>query len=202
MIEANIAISLQSFIFGIWPVMNHFQGIVDWGTSLFNHTGMHGTGTTALINLSAYLVSATTLIKLKPALFIFVLATLILGVSLAIRRKIKATDPLMFLVSVSVVGIIIFAKYPMIHYNYVNILIIIYCAAHFLSKIKTIWIRVLMPILLLLFLGSVDGYISSASNKLKMEQSNNVYQILEKWTPFWSADVYREQLNANKAVKP
>jgi hypothetical protein len=202
MIEANIAIALQSFIFGIWPVMNHFQGIIDWGTSLFSHTGMHGTGATTAFGLSAYLISATTLVKLNPYLVVFVLATLILGVVLVIRKKIKPLDPLIFLMSVSVIGIVVFAKYPMIHYSYVNILIITYCAAYFLSKIKTIWIRILLPILLLLFISSADGYISSASNKLQIKPTDSVYQILEKWTPFWAADVYREQLDANKNAKP
>jgi hypothetical protein len=133
---SNILVFGLAFYLGIRPAMNQLGYLKFWVVSLFTHAGDHGTGALSVFDITTYSGSAIALIKGYPIVFIFICFTLVLGALLIIKKKINVTNPVVFLAFTSAAGIAVFAKYPLIHYDYVNILLITFCLVFFLSKAK------------------------------------------------------------------
>jgi hypothetical protein len=202
MLEANMTISTQAFLLGVWPIRGKLMGIFEWGTSLFGHAGNYGTGASSIFDWASYSGSVLSLIKALPVLSVFLCFALILGIVMVMKKRIKISDPVIFLMATAFIGVAIFAKYPVIHYSYVNILLIIFCTAYFLSKAKIVLVKMVLPIMAILFLMTSYSYIKGASDRLRNKPPDTVQSILSGWTPFWSGDIFREQLDALSPTKP
>jgi hypothetical protein len=202
MLQANIAIFLEFFLIGIWPVWNKISAIVDWGLHLFGHADVHGTGTDSFLDWNTYMISLRNLTFENPSIAVFIISTIVLAIFLVIKKKIKLHDPVALLTLISFLGILVFAKYPVIHYNYINIFLLIYCFIYFLSKINYIWSKLSMLIIGVIFLASVYSNLTSVINNSPQKASGGVNAVLEQWTPFWSADIFREQFNSINSTKP
>ncbi len=193
----NILIASITFYIGILPAIAHITWIKNWTFSLFKHAGIHGTGTVAVFDLNSYLTSITTLFVSSTALMIFLCFVLALGIFLVVKKKIKINDPVVFLATTSFFGFLIFAKYPNVYYNYVNILLIIFCAAYFLLKTKVTLTKVLIPIVVFVFIFSVLNYWKEVPTQIESkEKGETTHSLLNAWTPYWSGDVFRDQLNS------
>lgn len=202
MIEANAAIAIQAFLLGILPVINKLPSIINWGVGLFNHAGKYGYGTAAVFDQVTYLNSLSTLISGQPITYIFILLTFLLEVYLLLKKKLKVTDPVAFLGLTAFLGILVFSKYPAIHYNYINILLMVFSLVYFLTKVKIIWVKILIPVMAVVFAITSYKYIAENSAKLSGTGNGSVVEQLEAWTPTWSSDLFREQLDAAKVRKP
>jgi hypothetical protein len=198
MLEANVAISFQIFLLGILPITDRLAGVIDWGNSLLKHAGDHGTGTISIFDWGTYSSAALTLIKTQPVTFAFILFTIFLGFYLLFRKKLKIVDPVVFLMFIALAGILVFAKYPFIHYEYVNILLMIFCVGYYLSKVQTIVLKILLPVMILTFLITGYNYLSDVNNQLRKEPIGSVYSELGRWTPYWSANIFKSELDGLK----
>lgn len=210
---ANISFAVASFYLGILPAMNRFTYIKNWAIGLFYHTGNHATGAETIFDPRVYFESLSLLIKEMPFAFVFALIIFVLAIFLIIKRKLKISDPYIFLLSTSLMGILVFAKYPITHYNLVNFLLIIFCGSYFLSKVDPKFKLYLLILLLAPFIMSLNVFVRVGRNQFQQDaellnyisshppQQNilwgrdNMYQTLESWTRYWTSDLFRDQFD-------
>lgn len=196
--QINILIFIGAFYIGILPAIKRFTYIKNWANSLFLHSGTHATGSMAVFDSSNYFLSLNTLVKSAPALTFFIVFVFCLAVYLLFKRKIKIYDPYIGLYLVTMVGIFVFAKYPVIHYFIVNFIVMIFCSIYFLSKLKNqMIIKLLSTFVAINLLTSSVSYVDQTVTYLNDPKTETVYSMLSAWTPFWSIDIYREQLDRN-----
>jgi hypothetical protein len=186
------------FYIGILPAIDRFTYIKNWAVSLFTYAGGHATGPRAVFDWGIYSSSAMSLMNDLPIMFIFIVSTVILGTYLIIKRKLKLNNPVILLTLTTVLGIMVFAKYPLIHYQFINISIIVFCAVYFLSNLKVSKVKLLLIILAVVFLSSARGRMTNRSNWLEKQSTKDVYKTVGAWTPYWSGDIYKDQFNAIK----
>lgn len=200
-IQLNIIIAVLAFYIGILPVLDRFPWIKYFVTMLFSHAGTHGTGALSIFDWPAYSASATSLIAGHPIAFTYICLTVVLAIYLVVKKKIKFNDPIVLVLFTTLAGIIVFAKYPVVHYQFVNFILIVFCAMYLLAKIKQRYISFLFVVMLsvLLIFFKPYGFVKNVSNQLPENRPDTVYSVLKDWTPFWSADIFKDQL---EAVKP
>ncbi len=216
--EANVLLALGAFYIGILPAIERLTYIENWALALLFHSGIHATGTEALFDPQVYFHSLALVIKGMPFAFVFILSTIMLTIGLIIKKKLRASDPYILLLLTSVIGVFAFAKYSVLYYNFVNFLLIIFCASYFLSmsnlKIKLFFALLLLTpfILSLSQFAKVgtgqfqkDAEILSYANtyppkKNVLWENNNMYQIISVWTHDWTADLFDEQFKKRPVI--
>jgi hypothetical protein len=202
MVQTNVALILESFLLGIWPIRDKIASIMNWGLYLFGHADVHGTGVGSFFDWNTYIISLQNLVIGNPSLVIFTGLSVILALILVIKKKVRLNDPVILLTLMAFVGILIFAKYPVIHYNFINIFLIVYCSIYLISKIKPIWSKLAMITLGVIFMFIFYSNLRTSLDYAPQENPGGVNAVLEQWTPFWSADIFREQLNNVNSTKP
>jgi hypothetical protein len=198
LVITNFSFALGTFFIGIWPIRIRLANIINWGQSLFLHAGKYGYGAKTIFDFETYSTSLLFLIKTQPLTFIFILFTVLFGIYLLIKRKLTIKNPVILVFLVSLAGILIFSKYPTIHYNFVNIFVMVSCAVYFISKFRTKSIKFITFTLIIVFIFSSFSYIKESVLLLTKPQSSSVSDLLQAWTPFWSADIFKDQLEAVK----
>ncbi len=198
MMEANLTIFAQAFLVGVWPIRNNLKGIYDWANFILAHGGIHGTGNMSFFNWPIYSESVMRLLNTQPATFLFVLFTIGLGIYLLAKKQMKFTDPFAFLMGLALIGFSVFIKYPLMYYNNINLLLLIFCACYFLTKVRVSVVKVLVPIMVIVTSLTTWNYLTAAFNRIEAGSSDSVITTLENWTPYWAGDIFREQLDALK----
>lgn len=191
-----------SFYFGILPAIGRFGYIKYWVQALFFHSGGHGTGNLSVFDWVTYSQSFLSLVKGNWELTIYIIATLIIGGWLLAKNKLKVTNPVYFLMLTSLIGLLTFAKYPIIHYNFINIFLLLFCNVYFLTKLPPKFTNISLMAISIVFLFNVTGNLKESFNHLSKKSTESTASILSAWTPFWSSDVFREQLDAKGFKKP
>lgn len=197
LIEANFAIFLQMFILGVWQIRKRLPEIVHWGISLFSYADKYGQGVYSIFDKNTYLNSLWYLLNNHLPTFIFIVSTILLEMFLIKKNKIKLGNPLLFVSFISMVGILVFSKYPTIHYNYPNIFLLIFCCSYFLTKVKVIWVKCILVVLSLFFVFNSYNSVMSVRSFSTITPKKDIKTLLQEWTPFWSGDVYRQQLDSS-----
>jgi hypothetical protein len=198
----NIIIAIGMFILGIRPIIGGLKNIINWVITLFYHANIHGTGVNSIFDWGAYTYSLSLIVKYQAVTVVFIILTVFLGVYLLVEKKLKVRDPIIFVMFTSLAGVLVFAKYPLVYYQYVNIFLLVFCATYFLSKLEIKLIQILLPIAIVLFLSTSMGYISNTSKQLTMKRKDTVRSVLNIWTPFWAADVFKDELMTTSDTKP
>lgn len=201
-LETNIALFLASFYLGILPAVKHLTYIQNWTKSLFDHAGTHATGVQAVFDWPSYSSSMVSLITSHPFIFIYIGLTIILAIWLLIKRKIYLNDPILYLFFISFVGTVIFAKYPVIHYFFVNSILIVFCSTYFLTKINQKLLKYIVALLAVIVVINFTSYVKSVSVQLTNYSNESIYPTIKSWTPFWASDVFKEQFEVLDSSKP
>lgn len=203
MVEANFTIFVQAFLIGIWPIRDRLLGIVDWVRKLYSHTEKYGVGAKKVFDWNSYYSSLNALAHSNPLVFIFIALAILLVIGLFVAKKLQKGDAAVsFVFFTGLAGFLIFSKYSAIHYNYVNIFLIVFCAVYFVSKLKNIWVKILLPVLAIAFIFTSYNYFVMSRERIQKSQSESVYSVLNGWSSFWSADIFRQQLDAAGFLKP
>lgn len=197
MLGSNIFIAVGTFILGVQPIWGGLKNVGKWGLSLFYHAGVHGTGTSSIFDWNTYLNSFFLLIRYNVVAFVFIVLTVISGIYLLIKRKIKASDPVILVLFTSFTGVLIFAKYSLMHYQFVNIFLLIFCAIYFLLNIDLRLKLICLIAALSIFLTTSVGYLKYVSAR-SVGSTESVRNVLQTWTPHWAADIFRDQLKESK----
>lgn len=193
-LQANLVFAWIIFYLGILPAWREFTYIKNWAVQLFYWSGIHGTGVQTIFNFSEYFSSLVILVKGMPYQVSLIFLTFAMGVFLTIKRKISIKDANIFLGLSAIAGFFVFAKYPIVHYNFVNFFILVYCFIYFLWKMPKKFILATLLVSGVLFVKSNVGYMRSFE-RLSQEKHGTVYETLDAWTSHWASDIYREQFN-------
>lgn len=196
-IITGILAFLNVFILSILPVLPKLKSILVWAKNLFIHSGPYGQGPAGIFQIQTYTRSLFTLVKTYPAVFIIILVGII--VAIKFFRKTASKKDLLFsiLFLTSFAIFLIFCKYPKVHYNYVNLLIIIFCISYWVPKLKDIWVKILTPIFIFMFMATLFLNTKDLLNKRIIagdKENSYMHQALETWTPSWSGNVYEDQI--------
>jgi hypothetical protein len=191
----NSLVGISMFFFGIWPAIMRLDWIKSWVRSLFLFSGKHGTGIQAVFDWNTYIASVRILIFGNWYLTILIGITGILATYLLVRGKIKISYPVVWLNAMSFVGLMTFAKYPVLHYSYVNLLLTLFCLLYYLSKVDYRFVRALTFGVMIILVSKIWGFSSSLPERLAENRDKSVYVELNTWTtPYWSGNLYREEL--------
>lgn len=194
----NIIVFIFSFVIGIIPVFSKLTQISDWGMSLLLHPGVYGQGPITLLNKEMYISSLSTLFGNYPAVFIMIIFGTILTAVYYRKIKSKKDRTMLLLFVIPLAMFFVFCKYPKIHYNYVNLLLISFSMSYFLSKMDKIWKAILMPVFAVLFIWTLFVNITILRNARIIaggEDNGYMHYALKEWTPFWSGNVYKDLID-------
>jgi len=200
-VQFNILLGSLSFYIGIRQALGRFTYIKNWAISLFIHSGGHGTGNKVIFDWATYWGSVKTLVTGLPVFSIFLALSVVLFIYAIYKKHIKFNDPFTYLYTMAMLGITIFSKYSVIHYNLINISLVIFCTGYFLSKLKTPILKYTTMVLLVFFLINIKNNIINTNKFMKTEKEETVEEVVASWTPYWSADIFREQLDG-KLLNP
>lgn len=200
--ELNIPVFFGSFYLGVLPIAKNLLFIKNWAISLFLHTGTHGTGSESIFNASAYFSSMGSLLRGQHFQVVFIGFTLFLALWLIAKKIVSYADPVAFLLLTTLAGIIVFSKYPVAHYMFVNFILIVFCSAYFVSKLGRQFKKGLIVFLFILLLANIREFAMSTEKDLASKNNDSIYQTLNSWTPYWAADIFRQELNSKGFTKP
>lgn len=200
-LETNIVLFLGSFYFGILPAIRHFTYIKNWTRSLFEHAGTHATGVAAVFDWSSYSGSAISLLTSHPFVFTYIGLSIVLIIWLLVKKKIHLNDPILYIFFITFLGILVFAKYPIIHYLFVNSILMIFCTTYFLTKINVKFLKYIIGILMIVTVMNFFSYTNNVSNQLEKFSNESIYPTIKSWTPFWASDIFKEQIEASSSAK-
>lgn len=201
----NIFVFISAFIIGIIPVFSKFAQIYDWGLSLLIHPGIYGQGPQTLFNADMYMSSLSTLIRNYPSVFLIIILGIILSIINFKNRKSNKDRIILSLLIISSVIFFIFSKYPKIHYNFSNLLLISFSVSYFLSKMNKIWRAALIPVFTVMFIWTLFINITVLRNTRIVaggEDNGYMHYALKEWTPFWSGNVYKELIEEGNENSP
>jgi len=183
------------FIFGTWPIRHSYPSLFKWVARLATTSSLHGAGNSSLFDFPVYLNSAKTLLfkETWPAI-ISLIFFLFLFYKLS-RRQIKIFSPLTIASISSLLGILIFAKYPLSHYQLPNYILIIFVFCLLLKSVKQQLILIIM--VTILFFGvkqnltvHYDRLSTDISGTINMEK--HILQNPSKTATLWEFGSVRD----------
>ena len=159
---------IAGFIFGTWPIKHSYRGgLFNWVIQLATHSGLHGVGDQAIFSLSTYLQSAKLLFRSEFYPTLIILTTISILIFKLISRKIKINSPSTVLSISMLAGVLIFAKYPLSHYQLPNFYGLIFTACILTSSFKkTHLLYLAFPVLIFAGSKNVQSYYSGLSSSI------------------------------------
>ncbi len=176
------------FLIGIWPIRDRLLLILKINIDFATHTGAHGSGRRALIDIPMYLANLQTFHLQNPIILPLLLGGLVLAIySLAAKsKKIPVEISLIYLLVFFVFAG--FLKFPLFHYQLANYLVLLFLAGVFISAFFKPALFFLSLIISLVYLPvSVQAYYREAkqladqSAALEDFITNNPPQIATVW---------------------
>lgn len=209
---------VASFLVGTWAVKNRYVDLFSWVSRLATTSEIHGEGNTAIFDPNYYLQSTTSIFhqETTPILIIGLLILLILHRTVIAKHHIPLLVP--FVSIVLLLGSIIFAKYPLTHYQLGHYYVFIFLISLVLAKYYR---HLIIPISLFLLFTTLPKNIGSFYKEVISLMSES--SILEKfvihhppqrgtvwewgltgdfailWGRDWSGDSYDQEL---RQIKP
>ncbi len=171
----NTLVMAVGFIFGTWPIHNHYPLMFAWIVRLFTTTQIHGNGDIAIFNFDAYRLSFLTLINLERTAVLVTFAVLALFLINILKRAQKAMVALVVLLISSLLGIVVFAKYPLSHYQLANFLVIVFLGSICLEKVRLPLQILICSTLLLLVPPVLNNYYTQITNAIGDSRNLETY---------------------------
>lgn len=165
----NLFISLFllpiGFLVATWPIRGAYRHLFDWAFILATRTEVHGNGQISLFNLSAYKLSVASLVGLEFKFIWFVVFSLILVIFSLFRKTISTA--LLAVFFIALFGALIFAKYPLSHYQLTSFSLIVFVTAYLVIQLHSPLFRTLLLFLLLnLSLTNIQNYYKQTADAI------------------------------------
>lgn len=157
-------LTVAVFIVSTWPIRSTYPNMFRWVSVLASTTGTHGGGEKAIFDLTAYLKSASALFHQDYWPTWIIIATLVWLIASFVRRGRKVISPLTAVFFFAVGGIIIFAKFPLSHYQLVNYVLTLFVASVLLTRMSKL-LAIVLPIVLLPMVFTNLRYYTQSSTK-------------------------------------
>jgi hypothetical protein len=176
---------IPAFVLFTIPAIPEYPHMAKWFLGLSTHTGTYGTGSSGIVDFSAYFASLPLIIRNNLAMSFSVLSSITLGIIFIIRLGFKGVirnKPARFALSIAIVqmlGILMVAKHyhanhyliPCISLSGLVWIFIIYSLRDKPSFIPDQLGKYLAPAILIIFFGF------SVSNRNYLVAANNGYKI-------------------------
>jgi hypothetical protein len=207
----NSIVICSGFILGTWPIRSRYPQILSWVGRLATSSGIHGSGSKSIFNLNSYLQSFGSFINLEKNLVIALLLIMFILLIGLISRISHFTKQRSALLLGAGLGFLVFAKYPLSHYQLANLSIIIFILLGSLPRRK-LFTLVLILLLIPGFIKNLTRYqslISSAALKtVSLERYIDSHPSKQAtawewgrshdfallWGRAWSGGVYDQEL--------
>jgi len=164
----SVFIVISTFVVCTWPIRATYSNMFRWVSVLASTTGTHGGGKKAIFDAQSYLASASSLIHNEIWPVSIMVITILVLIILLTTHRVKIKNPLIIITFSALAGTIIFAKFPLNHYQLVNYLSLVFVASVVLTHLPSL-LALSLPLLLLpaVFTNLTDYHlsISQAMNK-------------------------------------
>lgn len=197
------------FLVGIFPSLHILPDILKRILLFASASGIHGAGENKFFDSNLYLLSFKTFWNRD---FVVTTTVLILAFCIFYFRK-KINPEVLHLSSLFVIGFLVFAKFPLAHYQVPNLLFVIFSVSIIISKLNIKFTVLIIFILSYFAFVNYRNYFSILSLEMgqvvKLEQFvvNNPSKIGEVWewarvknfaylwTNSWGGGVFKYQID-------
>lgn len=187
----SLAVSYGGFLVGIMPLRRNPVTVFEGVFKFANSTGIHLTGEHKLFDLQTYISSVNILLKSDSIAAMILLSGLVLAIiSLVVGRRVQKI--LSLLVIIFSIAVLIYAKFPMSHYQNANYFIISFVTAILAYNLSKKLCLILILVLLFFFTPVAERYINEVTglqnHYYSIEESvkNNPSKFATVWD-WWSS---------------
>lgn len=149
--------AIAGFVMGTWPIRDKYRLLADWVMKVATSTGIHAGGEKALLNLPTHWQSILTVHRQEPWMTVGIVLIIIISIT---QRRLRV------LASVFMIGVIVFAKYPLGYYQLANYTILMFLLTVLLSRLPKTFITALILVLLFSVRSSISDYLTSISSAI------------------------------------
>lgn len=216
-----LALSMIGFVGGFilftWPVRQIYSIIFNWVYQIINHTGVWGGGEVGFFNWGLYIETFRNLVNSNRVGIAIVLMPILFGVYIVFIKKVKLNPILLIANFLSLLTILVFMKFPRIHYILVPYTIVVFIGSIIVNKLPKLLKVLSIIILIYFFIGNIKEYFSfidsniEDSIKLQTYITNNpskkatlwdygrVKDFVYIWMRDWTQGIFTEEL---KVIRP
>jgi hypothetical protein len=134
-----LGIVILGFMVSLWPVHSNIPGVINGIFDFATHSEMHLGGTFSFIDWRTVLASLNGFMDLpRSTFFILVFGWSFVAAFFARGMKDRQSVPLAAVGVVMMIGVISYAKFPLIHYQLVNFIVLIYIFSYFVNKFPSL----------------------------------------------------------------
>lgn len=133
-VMVSILTIIATFFVATWPIKSSYLGLLNWISVLASTTGTHGGGKKAVFDLPSYLASSSSLVGREWWPVLVVIATLCVLLATLVRGRIKIKDSIVMIGLMSLISAVVYAKFPLSHYQVINFVMIIFVGSVMMSK--------------------------------------------------------------------
>lgn len=157
----SVFLTVLTFVISTWPIRATYPNVFRWVSILASTAGTHGSGKKTIFDTSSYLTSVNSLVhnEIWPISIMFL--TILVLIFLLTTHRIKIRNPIVTLAFIAFTGTVVFAKYPLSHYQLVNYVSIIFVASFVLSYLPNLLVITLPLLLLPMVLINLTNYYQS-----------------------------------------
>jgi hypothetical protein len=119
-----------------------------WVSVLASTTGTHGGGKQAIFDLTAYISSSSSLVHKEWWPTLIVVVSLMVLLWIMAKKKIKVTNPICIVGFISLFAAIIYAKFPLSHYQVTNFALIVFVGSVAISKLSRLMALIILIVLI------------------------------------------------------
>lgn len=213
----NLGSSMLAFLLVTWPIRNSYTSLFNWVLRLATSSDIHGGGKQTLFDLAGYLQSVTGSIAANQTIFYCVLIINLIFLIQIISQKVKLTSPLAITFLMMNLGLAIFAKYPLAHYQVTHLTVFLVTSLVLFSASPFRHVLLFLIILLIVNLpANLQRYYTLGNRNI--DESRHLSQFIKDhpaksatvwewglsqdfallWGNFWSGGDYDRELSATK----
>ncbi len=177
----GLFVSITVFVIGTWPIRGQYKGLFTWIVQLATSSGVHGGGEKTIFSLARYWQSIEIFWIQEKIPFLLVIGTLLAFVLSIRKNNIKERTPLMILLITISLGVAVFLKYPLVHYQLLQYTALLFVASYLLSRIFNPILIIIIGILAISSLNTATRYLKF--NLEQMDRSINLENFIIKNPP-------------------
>lgn len=149
---------LFGFIVGTWPTHHLYPLMLNWVYVLFTTPNLHGGGQTTLLDPKIYSTSAMSLFNLETS------AAVLAVFFIRYLTETNLAQSIVFLTSI--IGVLVFAKYPLPHYQLPNYFGIVFISSLIFNKFKAIAKIAVITVLMYILSANITSYYKDIAIEL------------------------------------
>lgn len=181
------------FVIGISPTRTHISTVLNTIFGFAGTTGAHMSGEKTFFNAQAFINSAGTFFYRDTLATAIVIISAIFALIYLFKKE-YLHEKIAVITLIFSLGAIIFAKFPLSHYQIANYLIIAFCGSILFSRLSKITVYLTIIVLLLSMIPITKGYLEGVTQSLN--RSGYLEQFVTdnppKYASVWEGERVKE----------